>query len=394
MKKIFTLALLAAASASMAAGDFNYLKKITTETELEYADYTYNTFNKVASELHMDMLEPEYSSLRKFTYDECGLCIEEAVYQDYHVTGDTDQFVLVNKCVYTYDAAGRLTRRTNYNVDSTVKPGHPEDCPLIAQANMDFTYDADGKLISVKTAFTDGLDISRDDYIYDSAGLLAKKESYSIFFGANDHTASTYYTYDEAGQLISIASYTVDFWDGYETRTNVTEYKYDASGTLTSKEVWNGGHNEIINSDVYIYSDDLRFVDTVYPVNFEDTFWHGEVSNYELMNKPVLERERYVLSDTTGQLEWYDTYFYTYTSDPSAVFGIPSAATYGNVSLKSFGAGRLALGGVDATTLVRVADMEGKTVFNGAYGNGIDLTTLPAGVYCVVANGSAFKVKK
>ena len=396
MKKIFTLfgvfASLLAGSMSINAADFYYLEKIDTQSEMEYFRYEYSDQNKLTKELHMDYEEVNASTLRTFEYDSDGNCVVEYLYQDLYMTEDPDQFILVGKVEYTFNLWNEMVRRTAYTLDLYSNPD-PANCPLVESSYLDFTYDVDGKLISVVTAFPGGMEIQRDDYLYDADGVLYQIDNYSTVFGANDLFISQRYSFYNSNILAAVSSYEVGY-DGDLWRKDVTEYNYDTDWNLTDVEVWDGGHSSLISRDTYSCRDDFSLESTVYPFNFEDSYWSGFRSIYSLIRKPLDKHEMYLIDDISGQLTCVDTFIYGYSNTPAGVQGVTLPNGSKSVMLKSIRNGFVELDGIEAGQNVRVVDMQGRTVYSGKYGTGLNLSELVSGTYCITTSGGAVKFSK
>lgn len=395
MKKKFThfflLSSLLAGSAS--AADFHYLEGINTESGVENFTFEYNELNKISQELYISYEEPSASTVRKFNYDENGNCIEELVYQDYYMTEDPSQFILVIKVEYAYNEANQMTRRTGYGLDIYLDPEHPENCPLSIQSYLDFSYNEDGTLSSVATSFASGMQIQKDEYLYDEAGLLYKVDSYSTFFGDPQLQSSIRYSFYDNNVLASAATYYPGY-DGDMWRQDVTDYVYDEDWNLKDVELWNGGHNTIVSRDSYTYNDSFSIDSTIYPLNFEDTFWKGNLVDYIMVKKPIATRVSYTINDYTGELDYLDTYTYNYSDTPSGIKSVllPNGAK--SAVLKSLRNGKVEIVGVESNQNVRLIDMQGQTLYNGKYGNGVNISNLGQGTYCIITDGGAIKFAK
>ena len=102
----------------------------------------------------------------------------------------------------------------------------------------------------------------------------------------------------------------------------------------------------------------------------------------------------YLIDDISGQLTCVDTFIYGYSNTPAGVQGVTLPNGSKSVMLKSIRNGFVELDGIEAGQNVRVVDMQGRTVYSGKYGTGLNLSELVSGTYCITTSGGAVKFSK
>ncbi len=136
---------------------------------------------------------------------------------------------------YEYDAAGKLTKMTNYIVS-----GRND---IVSDHYHEYVYDASGNMIKDTDYFPDGRWYYWTDYEYDSKGLMTKK-IYNCHvntnngdpFGSDIHASSEYfYEYDENGRLTKEIHY-----DSYDKLNDWSEKVYDLAGNLIKDAYYQG----------------------------------------------------------------------------------------------------------------------------------------------------------
>ncbi len=394
MKKIMAaLAFAALLSApGIQAEELFFLTKVTTASNVETSTFKYNGLDKPSQILVEDFGEPQMSTNRFLTYAENGNCIEEIVHQDYYQTGNPDEYIVVAKVTYDYDDQNRLSKRTTFGLDLS-SAARPEDCPLKEQSYMEFSYDFWGCLSNVVTSFPGGGTVQRDDYMYDSDDVLLRKDSYYTYNGANDLLSSLRYEYDEDGNLATVTNMAYDDQMVLEVK-NLTDYIYSPEGTLESIESYMGERSVLTSREEMVYGDELVIQPTVYPVNFEDTFWGNAPSLYELVNRPLKSRDLYIINDVTDKVEFVDTYYYTYSTDGSGVRMVADNFIAPAILVKNLGDNRIVLDGVAPAAPVSILDMTGRVCYQGLYNGSINVAALPAGGYIVKTDNATAKFVK
>lgn len=400
MKKTILLAALGASlcSSTLAAEEVttHFLEDLKTQSGVEYIRYKYNDFNKVSEIIHKDNAELRMSVKRLFTYDENGNCIEELAMQDYYMTGDPEKYVPVVKVTYDYNDKNQVSKRTLFSLDLS-SGATIEQCSFIETSYLEFYYDFWGNLSQVNTLFPGGAVVQRDTYMFDTFDRITRKDSYNLFGNVDELISSLRYIYtdeySEDSELIRIENYALDS-DGVNYLKDVTDFIYDDDNLLETVEVYSGDHATIVTRDDYTYRTDFSIEDTVYPINFEDTYW-VDVPEFSLFKKPVDTKESFVVNDNTYNLEYLDTYKYLYTGD--AELGVEKIAVPGLVApvmFRGIDGNKIILDGVAPSERVRLLDMEGKILFEGIYGAGINAAGLPTGAYIVMTSTSAVKFSK
>lgn len=399
MKKIFTPALAAIALLGMnaQAADLHYLKEVRNTTGFDITSYAYNENNKVTNIHHIDLdMGPQSSVERVIEYNDKGLVVAEIIWQDYYETENRDQYICTSKVEYEYNDKDQLAVRTTYMADLT-----QFERPLNKNAIMKFSYNDKGQMIEVTTAFAinNGKIIQRDEYEYNDKGLLDQKKTYSTNYTNNGLSYVVQYKYNDEDQISQIIANNYD--PTYQTLvpSGYTDYKYDAQGNLSVLEQWNNSHAMLVSKKEYTYSTEFTIDNTVYPINFEDSFWNPDFCEFELVRQPIMTRSDYSINDTTSQLEFTEKYEYEYTltrptSTTNAVETVEGLGVGSSIIFKGIEAGRAILDGIASEDSVRLFDLEGRTIFSGFYGNGVKVEELPAGTYFITSSKGVVKFAK
>ena len=153
-------------------------------------------------------------------YDETGR-LEKTI--DYSMPGSGTE--IASSTIYTYNADGSSTAKTSHTSFNTTaykwfdKNGRITKTMSAEKIEEFYTYDATGKLVSIKTkpGTTEG-DIADFKYVYNTKGQRIKEVS------AGSYPWTRTYTYDAKGILLKVV--TVSSEEGITTKTTDT-YKYE-----------------------------------------------------------------------------------------------------------------------------------------------------------------------
>lgn len=399
MKKFFTPAIAAISLLGMnaQAADFHYLKEVRNTTGFDVTNYAYNKDNRVTHINHIDLDMGAQSSVeRVIEYNDKGLVVAEIIWQDYYETEDRDQYICTSKVEYEYNDKDQLAVRTTYMADLT-----QFERPLNKNAIMKFSYNDKGQMIEVTTAFAinNGKIIQRDEYEYNDKGQLDQKKTYSTNYTNNGLSYVIQYKYNEEDQISQIVANNYDPTYQSLVPSGYTEYKYDAQGNLSALEQWNNSHSMLVSKKEYTYSTEFTMEQTIYPLNFEDSFWNPDFCEFELVRQPIMTRSDYSINDNTSQLEFTEKYEYEYTltrptSTTNAVETVEGLGVGSSIIFKGIDAGRAILDGIASEDSVRLFDLEGRTIFSGFYGNGVKVEELPAGTYFITSSKGVVKFAK
>lgn len=397
MKKFFTPAIAAISLLGMnaQAEDFHYLKEVRNTTGFDVTNYAYNKDNRVTHINHIDLDMGAQSSVeRVIEYNDKGLVVAEIIWQDYYETEDRDQYICTSKVEYEYNDKDQLAVRTTYMADLT-----QFERPLNKNAIMKFSYNDKGQMIEVTTAFAinNGKIIQRDEYEYNDKGQLDQKKTYSTNYTNNGLSYVIQYKYNEEDQISQIVANNYDPTYQSLVPSGYTEYKYDAQGNLSALEQWNNSHSMLVSKKEYTYSTEFTMEQTIYPLNFEDSFWNPDFCEFELVRQPIMTRSDYSINDNTSQLEFTEKYEYEYSlirPESTSVESVNDFAIGYSIVFKGIDAGRAILDGIASEDSVRLFDLEGRTIFSGFYGNGVKVEELPAGTYFITSSKGVVKFAK
>jgi len=267
---------------------------------------------------------------------------------------------------YTYDAAGNIASRTNYNNFG----GNWE-----LGGVYDYTYNADNQIL--QTILTmGGVQFQKVEYTY-ADGLLMEELWYTYSYGTSSLVPSekVTYVYDNGRVVYRHDSIS-------ENGTNFTylsryEYSYDDYGNCDEYEYYDQT-GQVAERSQYTFDYDMPLSEVQIP-------WNPEIRRpMTFDNEHAYDREAWYTVDVDHVLHYVCDYVYTYESATSSVetpcevklTASPNPANnYVNIQGLEAGAAQ-----------VRVFDAMGRLVMDGtlAQGNGrLDVSRLNAGCYVV-----------
>ncbi|MBO4696735.1 MAG: hypothetical protein J5643_05595 [Lachnospiraceae bacterium] len=135
----------------------------------------------------------------KFSYDENGRCTEE-------ISEDFESDLTDYRICYAYDSEGNKVRETRYNSDGSIfeDKQYNSNGDLLMQSidasNASYySYNEDGKLLSVKVCSTDGIGMDYYSQLnrYSEDGLLLEE----VESPGSDNESKTVYEYDGSGKI-------------------------------------------------------------------------------------------------------------------------------------------------------------------------------------------------
>lgn len=284
------------------------------------------------------------------------------------------QFKNVYYVDYTYDVAGNLASRTNYNYFDTWELG----------GVYTYTYNANNQII--KSELTMGSSVfMRIDYSY--VGEKLDNEVWSYYNGAGfEPTEKVYYFYQN-DRLVEVKDSTMGMydWELYSTKT----YIYDSQGNCIEKHCYDEHGNEVERS---IYEFETRLLDeTLIPSHFEmdRPFTYNNVNTYS--------KEQWYTLDDNLVLQYVCDYVYNYVSindngiysagmEPFAI--IPNPAQ-NRITIESNGL---------SNATVQVIDAMGRMVVTTTISPNdktVDISSLSSGCYVVrISNKEGYKISK
>ena len=376
MRKFYitTFAALLLSSASFAQQYEYKLTKMTSQIVPDDYTYMYDEANgRLDSSTHYDELDGyAYDCAYKYVYDEKGNEILEKGYQK--LNGE-DFYTYTTQIRYTYDDQGRLTSRTNFNLDF-------DGVDFMLGGVYEYIYDGD-KLVQ-RNAYWDEERTDKFEevyYTYDSKGRLTEEDYYSSFFGGDMEYSNGYmYVYDDQDRLIQ----KINTFGGGEV------YKYNDAGNVEEWYQYSYSQNAPTQREIYTFDTSLETSKTLYPVENE---WQGTV---------YLNSKNAILSDTvyssdwdTGELGLYDVYEMKY--EPVVTTGISTVRTsQTTMQIASFDDKTLRLKGVKDNESVRVYSASGLMMNKKDYDSkdGIDMSSMPSGAYIISTDHGSVKVLK
>lgn len=403
MNKIYLLAAAAVVAVSAQAAQTQYLEGIESDLNLEGKTYTYNADNTLSTIEEWDSgLECPYC-FYEMVYNDKGQLVVENAYQKLN----GKYYSKVYTIIYSFDAAGNVATRTNYNYtdypydQKTGKfiedeTGHIPECDPEFGALKVFEYDADGKT----TKETVYWDARRNelayytDYTYQD-GKLMETNSYEPLGAQKRKIFGDTYEYDAQGRKYEVAHYQLEEATNLMKLNVIEGWGYHEDGSLDYYSNFSSSSRREMPSfkQVFEYGD-LDIADAVLPQSYERDEYTISCSP-----KAVKTRTNYLWSASGNKLELYDTYYYLYSTERPVKVGINDVKNDVKAQPRMhYSNGQISMGANPGVDMVMVYDMAGRQVKRGYVSPAnptVDLSNLGEGIYTVVSgNAGVLKIRK
>lgn len=379
-----TLALLLFSSASFAQQYEYKLSEVNSNLTNDYYKYFYDDANgRLDSTISYYELDGwKYDCAMKYIYDEKGNEILEKGYQKFE--GD-DFYTYSTQIRYTYDEQGRLTSRTNFNLDF-------DNVTFNLSGVYEYIYEGD-KLVQ-RNAYWDEERTDKFEeatYTYDEKGRLAEENYYSSLFDDNlTFSNGTKYIYDDQDRMIEKVNTMADFMTGDITPAGGEVYTYDNAGNIVEWISYSDSKDDPVQRELYSHDPELATANTLYPIENE---WDGTV--YLNSKNAILTDTIYASDWYTGELGLYDQQVMVYT--PVMTTGINTVRPSTQSMMQAvFDNQTVRLTGVKDNEQVRVYSITGLMMNMKSYNakEGIDMSSMPSGAYIISTKQGSVKVWK
>lgn len=376
MKKLLSLILITTLACSTVDAQQKRLKEIVSDSGLSYVFYGYKD-NRVDSIYQESAYNNSYS-YRIFKYDDNGNNTEQMIYSK---PENSAEFDLTDKIYYTYDEMNREVSRAHYylNYDG----GKDE----YAFAGI-FVYEYKDDMLSTSTLYndeelTDVLEVM--EYSYNTDDQIDYVRHFSVEFGAYIEDYGEKYTYDE-GKLDEITFYQIDFMSGQLTESQYRKFIFDANNNLKGTVELSAERRPVAKHD-YKYDMSMLSADVIYPVNNDD----GSML-YNMPVNAVSEDQIFLRDSEQDRLVLVDTDRWSY--EDADISGIYQTEHINTVIIRSLTYEKVVLNNVDNGDFIRIHDASGRTIMKCFYDNGVNIKSLPSGVYMLSVNGNTVKIRK
>ena len=394
MKKIITL------SAAVAFGLANMAQAETTYRLAQFVDeqgggaelekFEYDSSNRLVRQ-YSNML---VGNLRTdYTYNDKGQVVMEEGWQDKSVSGLDENYEQRYYVEYEYDEQGRVVARKTYN-----KLG---SAPMMFSGMYVWEYDNAGRLAKM----LDYTDENRQNllqevlYYYNELGQLSYTQDRINNFGTWEDNSRVEYVYDALGRITEIGSgkitdgtYKADRYEFF-VYTDEGEEELNPDAVLDETYLTGAGRRTKQKMVKYLYNEDVRSENVIYPVTDIDALFHNSVqySDYKFM---LVERNEYMPDDITGGLVQIINWVYDYDEIEgiNGIEAIEKINALGARILPEVNGDVLTLNGVTNASVVSIYDLNGRKVFAGGNntGNTVNVSSLEKGIYMVTTpEGSA-----
>lgn len=331
-----------------------------------------------------------------FSYDNQGrlVAVTDEVFNDYKVTDslyynaqgqliklsgfqyflDTHVEKNVYYIDYTYDNAGNLATRTNYNLFGGA---------WNLGGTYYYTYNSDHQITLSRLEM---LNITYQKVSYSYVDGKLKREVWSQYNGAGCEPNEVYnYNYTD-GLLTLVLDSVVDD-NGSWAYNGRDEYSYDEDGNVLQYSAFNAWNRET-ERRVYEYSN-LELENVLVP-------WTPEQDRpFFYTNKHAYISEEYWTIDTENRIQHFCDFYYTYT--PMGQVGIenadaPIVAVFPNPTTDN-----VRIQGIDKPVSMTIVDMSGRLVMAGRLAGEatISLSSFANGIYVLtLSDGRQAKIVK
>lgn len=352
----------------------NYQWKMSnfhTDDYYQICNFSYNADHRLLA--MSDSIYGEYNVIDSMSYDAAGNLVRLSGWQV--LDGVRQNVYYID---YTYNAAGLITSRSNYN---------NFDGDWVLGGIYSYTYNNRNQLVLTTLNF---------------GGLLYQKTEYQ--YSGDDCVQELWYSYDfDSGALLPSEKYVTSYADGrkvlrldsisddgtYWQYNGKFTYQYDSRGNCTEYHHYDGTDYEVERS-LYTYDYGKPLSSTLIP-------WNPELDRPRMYdNVDACVREAWYSLDVDHVLQYVCDYVYEYNDINTGV----QAAESQKVSLyPNPASGRIVLDGLqDGDAEVRIHDLSGRLVLTRRASGpttALDITALAPGCYVVkVVQGEEVKVVK
>ncbi|MBO7587412.1 MAG: T9SS type A sorting domain-containing protein [Bacteroidales bacterium] len=342
-----------------------------TDDYYQICNFSYDADHRLLA--MSDSIYGEYNVIDSMSYDAAGNLVRLSGWQV--LDGVRQNVYYID---YTYNAAGLITSRSNYNNFG----GNWELGGI-----YHYTYNAQNQLVLTTLGF---------------AGMLYQKIEYQ--YVGNDCVQELWYDYSfDTGTLFPSEKIVTSYADGHKVLVldSVSDdgtywqyngkftYLYDNSGNCTEYHHYDGTNNEVERS-LYTYSPSMPLSSTLIP-------WNPEMDRPRMYdNVDACVREAWYSLDVDHVLQYVCDYVYDYADIHTSVQSHDASrlSVYPNPA-----SDRIVLDGLaDGEAEVRVHDLSGRLVLTRRASGPtalLDVSSLAPGCYVVkVVQGDGEKVVK
>lgn len=336
------------------SGYTNKLVSFRTDDNYEFQYFSYDANNRLVAA--KDSVRGEYSVIDSVFYNDQGQLVRLSGWQLFGTV-----FKNVYYIDYTYDAAGNIASRTNYNFF---------DNEWCLGGIYNYTYNNDHQ-ITQSTLTMSGRLFQRVEYSY-TDGLLAQEIWYD--FDGFDLSASEKIVYNYENGLLTLENDSISdngaTWEYYGRRT----YVYDSYGNCTEYHYYDHTRGEAERS-IYTYDYSMPLSQTLMP-------WNPEmVRPRTYTNTHAYTTEASYAVDVNHVLQYVCDFLYEY----DACLGIESPNTKSFSVSPNPATESVTIQGLPSTpATLQVLDLMGRQVLTqhvSAQNNTVTLSTLPSGCY-------------
>jgi len=340
--------------------DYQYrMSGFTTSDNYQFCTYAYDGAGRLVA-VH-DSVPGDFSLIDSMFYDDQNHMTRLSGWQWLDNTWRNVYYI-----DYTYDGAGNIASRTNYN-------NFGGSWELGGVYN--YTYNADNQiLLSVLTM--GGTQFQKVEYTY-SDGLLMQELWYSYSFETSSLTPSEKVNYVYDGGRLTFRHDSVSGDGRTFSYLSRYEYSYDDYGNCEEYAYYDQT-GQIAERSQYTFNYDMPLSQVQIP-------WNPEIQRpFTFENVHAYEREAWYSVDVEHVLHYVCDYIYSYesatngvdTPDEVSISASPNPATH-FVNIEGL---------EDGAAKVRVFDAMGRVVMDGTLPQGsnrLDVSRLHAGCYVV-----------
>ncbi len=337
------------------------LASFHTNDMYQFNDFYYNSLNQLVAV--KDSVRDDYSVIDSLFYNERGQMIRMSGWQLLNGTWEN-----VYRIDYTYDQAGNIASRTNYNnFDGEWELG----------GVYQYTYNADNqKILSVLTM--SGIQFQKVEYTY-SDGLLSLELWYSYNGSGLSPDEKLSYTYNADNQLSQINDSVSDGNGGW-LYFGRHDYFYDNNGNCTEHHYYDQTGMEAERS-IYQFIEDRSLNETLMP-------WTPEMTRPKTYtNSGVYHTEQWYSVDVDHVLRHVCDFIYHYTENTNRICDIASAPL--GVAPNPANGVVTIHGLSDIPTKVRIINGLGREVMKSTLNsasNQLNVASLPSGCYTILVD--------